>query len=703
MAALDTMTTEIMLLGVATLFLSVIERSVGGACVPAKDLGLAVWADFVKGCACCLARTAGMTECFMRDRGCVSVGAVGACCDRLAAAAASSKPRGHLRGATCPAASLAGVVAADGAHGPGVDAALAHDGGAAAGPHRRSLLAGGGGSAAAGGEVHFCEGAVESGIGGCPPGRRPAISIDAMHQVRNERMRGKKRVRVWPRPRARAHPLNLLSLSLSLCPSIPQVHIFIFCLALVHIAASCAVALLASLRIRAWRHWDRAAVRVERGLFREAAAAAAVAAADAAAGKGGDGEGDAAALPMLPAAAGSDVEAGAARAPPPPARTLAKGPPSVSGVGGAGGGGGGSRARALVRSGGPSASAHAAAAKADAGAGGATPPRAALPDAFIPPTYLGPHADTRPWRGRAAGFGEPGTRLTTRAWEAALCLALQFAPNVVTKREWHLMRASFLDTHRVGAHRGRPFDFGAYTAASVDGDFASITGLGLPTWLILVGFVLLSSVIGWAVWVLVALAGALLLAVNWKLVSVVRHVTRGGVPHDLDPGAFWLGRPWLLLPAIKAAVFLIALLWANAIFFATTFGRNSCFFSPTGFQRGEPAPWWVVLLISVALFLILALNTMPMFSLTVQMGADVKADAIPEDLRAHFAAVGVHLAERRRARRREGGGTGGMGRLSRALSARLPRRADGLSVSVHGGSAHGGKKGVQPAAVEGEH
>ena len=640
-AALDTMTTEVMLLGVATLFLSAVERSVGGACVPAKDLGLSVWADFVTGCACCLPKTAGTSDCFVRDRGCAAVAALGACCAALPGAESAASH--HLRGLTCPLASLAGVV--------GIDAVDGAAGAGAADPHRRSLLAPGGAVAAAAGGagLHFCEGAVESGIGGCPPGRRPAISIDAMHQV----------------------------------------HIFIFYLALIHIAASCAVAVLASLRIREWRAWDRAAVRVERGLFREACAASAVVAADADAVKKKEEEEEGEPGGVVPAA-GSDVEAGppAVRGPPPPPPTrptgLTKPPPALPGSGGGG--------RALVRSGGPSVPATpfvpssanrggGGDASVRDGAGAPHPPtEAELPDAFIPATYLGPHAGTAPWRGRAGDFGEPGagTTLLARLWEAACCAAIQFAPNVVTRREWHLMRASFLDTHRVGAHRGRAFDFAAYTSASVDGDFAAITGLGWTSWVLLVGFVALSAAIGWAVWLLVAGAGALLLLVNTKLVAVVRHVTRGGQPHTLDPGAFWLGRPWLLLPAIKAAVFLIALLWTNTLFFATQFGRHSCFFASTGFTR-SPAPWWVVTAVSVALFFILALNTMPMFSLTVQMGADVKADAIPDGLKAHFAAVGADLASRRRARAAAAGVQSRISRMSRALSTHLPRRADALS------------------------
>ena len=53
-------------------------------------------------------------------------------------------------------------------------------------------------------------------------------------------------------------------------------------------------------------------------------------------------------------------------------------------------------------------------------------------------------------------------------------------------------------------------------------------------------------------WLFTEEAGILLLVVNTKLVHVARYVTRGGRIHRLRPGVFWLNRPWLLLPVLKA-------------------------------------------------------------------------------------------------------------------------------------------------------
>lgn len=55
-------------------------------------------------------------------------------------------------------------------------------------------------------------------------------------------------------------------------------------------------------------------------------------------------------------------------------------------------------------------------------------------------------------------------------------------------------------------------------------------------------------------------------------------------------------RPGLLLPVIKYLVFFNTFVFANSIFFATQFGRHSCFFSRTGFQGWVPISWWVRLL-----------------------------------------------------------------------------------------------------------
>ena len=100
------------------------------------------------------------------------------------------------------------------------------------------------------------------------------------------------------------------------------------------------------------------------------------------------------------------------------------------------------------------------------------------------------------------------------------------------------------------------------------------------------------SITGWCIWVFIIVSGLLLAIVNTKLVWIARYTARGGNVHKLKSGIFWLNRPWLLLPVIKFLLFFVSYVYANAIFFATQYGYNSCFFSRNGFQ-GQPVPWWV--------------------------------------------------------------------------------------------------------------
>ena len=97
---------------------------------------------------------------------------------------------------------------------------------------------------------------------------------------------------------------------------------------------------------------------------------------------------------------------------------------------------------------------------------------------------------------------------------------------------------------------------------------------------------------GWATWIVIVIAGAVLFLINTKLMWVARYATRGGHVHRLKPGVFWLHRPWLFLPVIKSLLFFVSFVFANSAFFAWQFGASSCFFSRTGFQ-GHPVPWWV--------------------------------------------------------------------------------------------------------------
>ena len=115
---------------------------------------------------------------------------------------------------------------------------------------------------------------------------------------------------------------------------------------------------------------------------------------------------------------------------------------------------------------------------------------------------------------------------------------------------------------------------------------------GIPMWILLIVFLLLSDRIGWCIWVFLVVAGALLLALAVKLAWIVRYTSRARatpsletsevpesgagaayslpaphppppppppLPHDLDPSAFFFRRPWLMLPPIKLLLFFVSL------------------------------------------------------------------------------------------------------------------------------------------------
>lgn len=82
--------------------------------------------------------------------------------------------------------------------------------------HRRLLAAGAAGAAPT---KHECVGRAEAGVGGCGPGKRPAVSLNALHEV----------------------------------------HTFIFIMAITHIVTCALLIVCTTLRIRAWRRWEKKA------------------------------------------------------------------------------------------------------------------------------------------------------------------------------------------------------------------------------------------------------------------------------------------------------------------------------------------------------------------------------------------------------------------------------------------------------------
>jgi len=159
--------------------------------------------------------------------------------------------------------------------------------------------------------------------------------------------------------------------------------------------------------------------------------------------------------------------------------------------------------------------------------------------------------------------------------------------------------------------------YAPYLTEMVERDGSEVVGLGLPMWVFVIVFVLVSGVIGWATWIFLILAGALLLTINVILLTTLRHMTKGGrVVRQEEAWYHWLHRKGLLLGSIKLTLFFFTFVISNAIFMAAYFGPQSCFFSRSGFQKGNPVPWWVIMMIDILLLINLGAFTLPLYSLT---------------------------------------------------------------------------------------
>ncbi|KAL3145465.1 Mlo15p, variant 2 [Trebouxia sp. C0010 RCD-2024] len=234
-------------------------------------------------------------------------------------------------------------------------------------------------------------------------------------------------------------------------------------------------------------------------------------------------------------------------------------------------------------------------------------------------------------------------------WEWTTCFLRQFRMQTLQPAEVSIMRASFILTHRPG----RKFNFMKYILASLDDDCAKVVGLGWTVWLVVIVFVLLAGVIGWSAAWFELLALILELVMNTRLIHIARHTARGGTVHRLKPTIFWFGAkgPWVMLLAIKTLLFLVSFIFASLIFFAVNFGAKSCFFATPGLNTASlPVPWWAILVVNVLVYFALSFVTLPLYSLGVQMGSGFRQHILTPNVKnrlldiahANKQKVGLH-------------------------------------------------------------
>ncbi|GBF95378.1 hypothetical protein Rsub_07806 [Raphidocelis subcapitata] len=595
LAAVNHLSSELMLLAVASLVLTAVEPRLEHLCLPTKGT-MRPWLIHVHGCACCLTRTAGVSECFLRDRECPATFADQ--CHALEDQAHAVVGGGRLIDGT-------------------IDRLR----------HHNDTVA-----AAAGGGRALLQAGEAAGGGGGEGGAGAAAQCDGFART------------VWPECGNREGYAPVVT-----SETVEQIHMFLFVVTCVHILVSAAVLLLSTLKLRVWRRMAgpdgadecvlraRAARRllaaglplpadgdielpaqlVRRVESRRAKGEGGGAAAGAAAGaSGGAAEGAAvrtgaiqladveagARGAVLAGGGGNAAAAGAAsrRAQPPP-------PSSYAPSDGGSGSGEEEEEEEQEKNGGKRGAGGEGSEGGDSEGEGAD---------WAAAEALSHHPTLRLYSSRHWA-GRPERLQGAAAWlhEALFVFMRQFSALTVTAREYSVLRACFYFGHGEGLGDFQGEIFHPYLTECVERDGAAVVGLGLATWGAIIVFVLLSSAIGWCAWLFSVAAGVLLALVNTYLMTLVRYATRGGAVRVLVSPPSWRRVNAALLPLIKLLLFCCSFVVSNSLFFAAFFGPQSCFFSRTGFQRGNPVPFWVVMIADLGMALSLGLVTLPTYAL----------------------------------------------------------------------------------------
>ncbi|KAI8463937.1 MAG: hypothetical protein J3K34DRAFT_462197 [Monoraphidium minutum] len=697
LAALGHLSSELMLLGVASLVLTALQPQLEVICYPARH-AMAPWLSHVDGCACCLTRTRGVSKCFLESRQCPADFA-----SRCAEATVSEHQEMRV------------VITNDGpASAPGAAAARAAPH-ATAPPHAtppppsRALRAA---------PAHAGAGAGAAPLSPPPTPAASASELEALagNASRPELLQMAAAAKdaaasaeaelglcasglpaVWPECGNRPGYLPIVTAT-----TLEEIHMFLFFVALTHILLGVVTILLSTTKLTFWARRTRPEARDEcLELVRAAALAPEPAAGAGAAGPdvidGAAGGGGGAVEMQRRRAGGEGGEAGARLG----SVDIEEGVGAPHGGSGAGGGGGSSPQKAPAAARGRAARGAAALGAAclgthapsvgsgslsdeeggDEGEGGAVASGAGCGAAAgargpLAVQCFGPSE----WRGRPEKL--EGTLAYAR--EGAMLAWCQLSPLNVSTREYRLLRASFYLRHGLlGGPKAPPETFFRYLLECNQRDGARVVGVGLGTWIFIICFVLLTSAIGFQGWLFSAAAAGLLLLTNTYLVALLRHATRGGAARR--PGACGAAgagaRPWalrrgLLLPLIKLLLFCLSFVISNSVFMAIFFGPKSCFFSRTGFQS-HPVNWWWVLLFDGGMICSLSLVTLPLYSLLEHTERlDRAAYRLGRTDTGGGAAGGG------------GGGSGGGGGGDDGAGG----ERDGAGGGAHGaGGAHGGK------------
>ncbi|KAL4432565.1 hypothetical protein ABPG77_000502 [Micractinium sp. CCAP 211/92] len=167
---------------------------------------------------------------------------------------------------------------------------------------------------------------------------------------------------------------------------------------------------------------------------------------------------------------------------------------------------------------------------------------------------------------------------------------------------------------------GGKAEFVDHMLDSLEDDLPSFVGLSIEMGVVACVMLLLAGLTGWIGPLFLIVASALLLITNMTLVALLRNSCRGGQPHSSSgkPPKWWRNPHLLLAIPIRLILFLCSFVYSSLVLFAWQFGSNSCFFSTHGDIWGVGGlPWWTGIIWVAVMLLWVGLVTIPTFSLVV--------------------------------------------------------------------------------------
>ncbi|KAL4457339.1 hypothetical protein ABPG75_012204 [Micractinium tetrahymenae] len=141
-------------------------------------------------------------------------------------------------------------------------------------------------------------------------------------------------------------------------------------------------------------------------------------------------------------------------------------------------------------------------------------------------------------------------------------------------------------------------DFVDHLMDCLEDDLPSFVGLSVEMGVVACVLLLLAGLTGWIGPLFLIVASALLLGTNMTLVALLRHSCRGGQPHSSagKPIKWWRNPHLLLAIPIRLILFLCSFVYSSVVLFAWQFGNLSCFFTSEGDVWGVGGlPWWTSL------------------------------------------------------------------------------------------------------------